>query len=120
MKKLFYIGLVGLGVFEILNVYFIMPMPGSQKTDSINIAYFLYSYRWVFRIVFILLILAGSLSVFATKRKWVPIIAVIPVVIVVYFFNFKMTADHMFLQPQTLVFHFRSDNTLSDSSLVVA
>ena len=41
MKKLFYIGLIGLGLFEILKVYFIMPMPGSQQMESIDIAYFL-------------------------------------------------------------------------------
>jgi len=120
MKKLFYIGLICLGLFEILNVYFIMPMPGSQKMHSIDIAYFLYSYRWVFRTVFALFILTGSFSVINTKRKWIPAVAVIPVLVIIYLFNFKMTADHMFLQPQGLVFHFRSDNTLTDSSLVIA
>ena len=120
MKNFFYIGLIGLGLFEILNVYFIMPMPGSQKMESIDIAYFLYSYRWVFRAVFALFILTGSFSAIKTKRKWIPVAAVIPVVVVIYFFNFKMTADHMFLQPHELVFHFRSDNTLIDSSLVIA
>jgi len=120
MKKLFYIGLICLGLFEILNVYFIMPMPGSQKMGSIDVAYFLYSYRWVFRAVFALFILAGSLSAAKTKRKWIPVVAAIPVLIIIYLFNFKMTADHMFLQPQGPVFHFRSDNTLTDSSLVIA
>ncbi len=120
MKKLFYIGLLGLGLFEIMNVYFIMPMPGSQRMESIDLAYFLYSYRWVFRVIFILLILAGSISAFKTKRVWIPIIATLPVIAIVYFFNFQMTADHMFLQPATLVFQSRAGNTLSDSSLVVA
>jgi len=39
MKKLFYFGLLGLGLFEILNVYFIMPMPGSQQMNSIDVAF---------------------------------------------------------------------------------
>jgi len=120
MKKLFYIGLISLGLFEILNVYFIMPMPGSQRMESIDTAYFLYSYRWVFRTVFALFILTGSFSVAKTKRKWIPAAAVIPVLVIIYLFNFRMTADHMFVQPQELVFHFRSDNTLTDSSLVIA
>ena len=42
MKKIFYIGVLGFGLFEILNVYFIMPMPGSQQMNSIDLAYFLH------------------------------------------------------------------------------
>lgn len=119
MKKLFYFGLLGLGLFEILNVYFIMPMPGSQRMNSIDIAYFLYSYRWFFRIVFGLMIIAGSVSAFSGRKKWIPAILVLPVVAIIYMFNFEMTADHMFLQPETLEFKSRTENALSDSSIVV-
>ena len=38
MKKLFYAGLAGLVVFEILKVYFIMPLPGSQGIESLEAA----------------------------------------------------------------------------------
>lgn len=120
MKRLFYIGLTLLGLFEILNVYFIMPMPGSQQMDSIDIAYFFYSYRWFFRATLGLMILAGSLSAFNTKRRWIPFTAIIPVLLIIYVFNFKMTADHMFLQPEALEFHSRGENTLVESSLVIA
>jgi hypothetical protein len=120
MKKLFYIGLLGLALFEILNVYFITPMPGSQQFNTIDIAYFLYIYRWFFRIVLGLMIVAGSVSAFSIKRKWIPLVALLPVLALAYLFNFQMTADHMFLQPQTLVFKSRAENTLTDSSLVVA
>src|SRR5215203_6215708 len=104
MKKYFWFGLIGLLLFEILNVYFIMPMPGSQQMNSIDIAYFLYTHRWAFRIGFAAMILAGSISAFRTKKKWIPVIALIPILMIIYMFNFKMTADHMFLQPQTLMF----------------
>lgn len=120
MKKLFYIGLAGLAVYEILNVYFIMPMPGSQQMNTIDLAYFLYIYRWFFRVFFVLLILAGSVSAFGAKKKWVPILATAPVVFIVYAFNFQMTADKMFLQPESLVFKSRAENNLTDSSLVLA
>lgn len=88
--------------------------------DTIGIAYFLYIYRWVFRIAFVLVILAGSFSAFSVKKKWVPLVALLPVAVVVYVFNFRMTADHMFLQPGTLVFKPKAENTLTDSSLVIA
>ena len=57
---LFYTGLAGLTLFEILNVYFIMPFPGSQEIDSLNGAYFLYTHRWIFRAFFGILAVAGS------------------------------------------------------------
>jgi len=120
MKKLFYFGLIALALFEVANVYFIMPMPGSQRMNSIGLAYFLYSYRWWFRILFSLMILVGGLDAFSTRRKWLPAIAIIPVILVVYNFNFKMTADRMFIQPGNLVFKVQTENTLTDSSLVVS
>jgi hypothetical protein len=120
MKKLFYIGLAGLALFEILNVYFIMPMPGSQQMNSIDLAYFLYSNRWLFRIGFLAIIIAGIFSAFNVRRKWIPALALLPVAFIAYIFNFQMTADHMFLKPQTLVFKSRAENPLSDSSIVVA
>lgn len=119
MKRLYYIGLLALGLFEIANVYFIMPMPGSQQLDSINVAYFLYAYRWFFRIAFGLMILFGARNAFATRRRWLPVLAAIPVIVVAYFFNFRMTADHMFLQPVHVLFQSKSETVLSDSALVI-
>lgn len=119
MKNVFYAGLILLGLSEILNVYFIMPMPGSQQMNSVDLAYFLYSYRWFFRIAAVILILIGSVSAFKVKRKWIPALPLLVVAAIVYTFNFRMTADHMFLQPETLVFKTRAETTLNDSSIVV-
>ncbi len=120
MKKLFYFGLLLLALFEVANVYFIMPMPGSQRMNSIGLAYFLYSYRWWFRILFIAMIAIGSKEAFSIRWKWVPIVAILPVIAIVYMFNFRMVADHMFLEPENLVFKSKTENTLTDSSLVVS
>ncbi|MBT1703314.1 DUF3179 domain-containing (seleno)protein [Chryseosolibacter indicus] len=119
MKKAFYIGILLLALFEIVNVYFIMPMPRSQQINSIDLAYFLYSYRWIFRGIFGILILLGLYPVLTSRRPWLPLIAAMPVAIIVYMFNFKMTADRMFLPPEQLLFKSRGENTLSDSSVVV-
>ena len=88
MKKLFYIGLIGLGMFEILKVYFIMPMPGSQQIDIVDIAYFLHTYRWFLRIVFGIMVLGGSAKAFQVRRCWIPALSIIPVIVIIYFFNF--------------------------------
>jgi hypothetical protein len=68
MKKIFYIGILGFILFEIANVYFIMPMPGSQEMNSIDVAYFLYGWRWLFRGLFLGMIILGLKSVFRTSK----------------------------------------------------
>lgn len=69
MKVIFWIGIIGLLLFEIANVYFIMPMPGSQKMNSIDIAYFLYTWRWIFRCLSGIMIVAGLFKS-KWKQKW--------------------------------------------------
>lgn len=98
MKKIFYTGLTGLLLFEIANVYFIMPMPGSQRMNSIQLAYFLYEWRWGFRIFFAALMLYGLIKA-AWKWKWTLAFPLLLPGAVIYMVNFKMAADAMFRQP---------------------
>ena len=100
MKKYFYFGLLGLLLFEIANVYFIMPMPGSQRMNSIDAAYFLYLWRWPFRILFAGILLYGIYKP-EWKRKWWPVSLLVIVAAITCFINFQMAADHMFYQPQS-------------------
>ncbi|MEI9806431.1 MAG: DUF3179 domain-containing (seleno)protein [Bacteroidota bacterium] len=118
MKKLFWLGLLGLFLFEIANVYFIMPMPGSQQMNSIDTAYFLYKWRWVFRIVFGLMIIAGLFRS-NWKRKWLLIIPCGVVAAVIYMTNFKMAADHMFYQPEKKLLATAGNNKVDSGRLVI-
>jgi hypothetical protein len=43
MKKLFFLGITLLVLFEVANVYFITPLPYSQRMRSIDVAYALHS-----------------------------------------------------------------------------
>ncbi|MEJ7645785.1 MAG: DUF3179 domain-containing (seleno)protein [Chryseolinea sp.] len=119
MKKFFYVGVVALIVYEILKVYFIMPMPGSQEMNSLDVAYILHTYRWSFRIVLGLFFILGLPAAFRVKRKWIPALFILLFLFVVYTFNFKMLADKMFRQPEKLSFKSRSENVLTDSSIVM-
>ena len=111
MKKIFYTGAICLALFEVLNVYFIMPMPGSQRMNSLDLAYFLFSYRWMFRVAFGLFIAIGALGTFkATKYKWIPAIVLILPIVTIYFFNFEMSADAMFKQPDNLSLKLKAEN----------
>ena len=117
MKKLFYAVVIGLILFEMVNVYFIMPMPGSQNMESIGLAYFLYRFRWAFRIGL------GALAAFSflkTKwqRRWIPLSILVIFAAVAYVFNFQMAADAMFL-PQTQVITKPSAESKVDSDRLV-
>ena len=118
MKKIFYIGLIGLLLFEILNVYLIMPMPGSQRMNSIDVAYFLYKWRWIFRSLFALLLLIG---LFGTnwKQKWTVAIPLAILAIVIYMANFNMAADHMFYKPENILMATADSNKVDSNRLVI-
>lgn len=118
MKKLFYLGLIGLLLFEISNVYFIMPMPGSQQFNSLPLAYFLYSFRWLFRVAF-----ASSLALGLMRSKWNNKLSVaIPLIVLaalLYVVNFVMAADGMFKQPKTIALLDAKSNKVDTNRLVI-
>ena len=118
MKKLFWFGLTGLFLFEIANVYFIMPMPGSQQMNSIDLAYFFYKWRWIFRGLFAAMIIIGLLRSH-WKRKWLLIFPIAIVGIVVYMANFVMAADHMFYQPEKVLMVHAAENKIDSNRLVI-
>jgi Protein of unknown function (DUF3179) len=118
MKKYFWLGFLGLFLFEIANVYFIMPMPGSQRMNSINIAYFLYKWRWVFRGIFLLMIIVGLFKS-NWKRKWVPVLPLLLLAAVGYMANFKMAADALFKQPKQKLLTSADNNKVDLNRLVL-
>lgn len=121
MKALFYLGIVGLILFEIANVYFIMPLPGSQRIRSIDLAYWLYTWRWAFRIGFGLLALAGVVAAWRAKgwRKWLVPGLIVLVGVAAYATNYEMAADTMFYQPETIAFKPARQNKVDLRRLVV-
>lgn len=118
MKKLFYIGIIGLILFEIANVYFIMPMPGSQRMRIIEVAYFLYSYRWAFRIIFAFAILLGFKQTFQSNR-WLTLGSLAVLIGAIFTFNFQMAADHMFYQPTRVMMQTSKTNRIKQEKLVL-
>jgi hypothetical protein len=120
-KTIFYLGAVGLIAFEAANVYFIMPMPGSQRLPSVGLAYFLFTWRWAFRALFGAMMIAAARPAFSVAgwRKVVPALAVIVVAAVAYMTNFVMAADAMFKQPDVLTMAPVSQNQVDTARLVV-
>lgn len=119
MKKLFYFGIIGIILYEIAKVYFIMPMPGSQRMNSIDAAYFLHTWRWALRTLFWAMIIAGGFSVFKGKMKWLPAILLLVAAGIGYATNFEMAADTMFYQPSQVIQHNAATNKVDMDRLVI-
>jgi hypothetical protein len=120
MKKIFWSGFIGLFLFEVANVYFIMPMPGSQQMNSIDLAYFLYKWRWIFRALFGLMIVIGLMrATWHRKWKWALIFPLAILGIAIYMTNFVMAADHMFYQPRKVLMANATENKVDTARLVI-
>ena len=121
MKRLFYAGISLLVLFELANVYFIMPMPGSQRMASIDLAYRLYSCRWLFRAIFVVMIVAGAASAWRApgRQKFAAPVALMLAAIIVYVLNFQMSADHMFVAPASVTMLPADRNKVDTARLVV-
>lgn len=111
MKKglLYGIGILGavlLFSVEIGSIYYIMPFPGSQREESVDLAYFLHHHIAYFRIAGFLLALFPAIVLVRhgslTLRTIVITIAVV-YAMVFYQVRYKMRADEMFLQPRQVV-----------------
>lgn len=121
MRFAFLAGLLLLGLFEVANVFFIMPMPGSQRMRSLDAAYLLYSARWVVRAVAIGLMIAGARQVWGAGwiRRTAALVGVLAVGAVTYAFNFVLSADAMFRMPTRMVMAPLSENHVAYDRLVV-
>ena len=104
-KTIVYIGISLFIIFELLRVYLIMPLPGSQQMNSINLAYWLGKNQQIIRIVGWLIISRPLIEIFrnsTTKNKIFVTLLLIVYGAVAFLFNFKMEADKMFYQPQVV------------------
>jgi hypothetical protein len=121
MRKLFVAGVIGLILVEIANVYFIMPMPGSQRMRSVDTAYALYRWRWALRLILGLVIVAGAVPLWRSlgRRRWLIPAALATTAAVAYVVNFRMAADQMFRQPNVLNMRPAAGNVVAGDRLVV-
>ncbi|MDI1324609.1 MAG: DUF3179 domain-containing (seleno)protein [Algoriphagus sp.] len=120
MKKIFFTGILGLCLFEFFKVYLIMPFPGSQVWNTLDLAYFLHQFRFFFRGIFWLMILAGLFSAWKIIPKWLTIASLSAALGLTYLFNFRMAADVLFKEPKQLSFLDRESFKENDSLLVIA
>jgi len=119
---LFSVGLILLIGIEIGKVFFIMPFPGSQRSETIEIAYFLHTYINYFRIVGVLLIAFPAYQLIRQPKlrvKSVVIALLVFWLVVTFMFNFRLKADTMFYQPQSKILASVQDNKIPSKQLIL-
>ncbi len=124
MKRtlLLIIALLFLFAAEILRVYFIMPFPGSQRNNTIQIAYFLNNNIWWLRLVGLLVLLPLLWFVLRNGKWWKKILLSFFVFLyaaVFYLFNYKFLADKMFYQPKNKMLVTVSGSKIDSTKLVI-
>ncbi len=115
-------GLIILFAAEVLRVYFIMPFPGSQRSESIQAAYFINNYIWLFRGLGFIMIIPPVLYIYRNSRWWKKILVSVFVLLyfgVFYLFNFKFLADKMFYQPENKILATAAANKVDLNKLVL-
>lgn len=107
---------------EILRVYFVMPFPGSQVSDTVSYAYWLdQSIIWI-RILSLFLICFALVIAFKNGRIWEKIflsLTLISYTILFFFFNFRLQAQNIFRQPVNKSFTVAAHSEMEKSKLII-
>ena len=107
---------------EILRVYFIMPFPGSQRANTIDIAYFIGKYIWWFRLIGFVLLVPLAWHALKNARLWKKIVLTFFIFLyagVFYLVNFMFLADKMFYQPKNKILVPVAASKVDSSKLVI-
>lgn len=121
-RIIFFLALLFLSAVEILRVFFIMPFPGSQRSETIALAYFIDTNILWFRLVGFVLIVATIIPIWKNSERIMKAAAIFALLVwltISYLFNFKFLAEKMFYQPTTTIFASASDNKILGRQLVI-
>jgi hypothetical protein len=121
-RLLLVLGFLLLLFTEILRVYFIMPFPGSQQANTIDLAYFIENQKWLFRIIGVCMVLFAAYQLFGGWKTIFKVLFFLVVIfygLIFFFFNFKFEADKMFYQPGYKTYSGKTGNKIDSSKLVI-
>jgi len=106
---------------EIFRIYLVMPLPGSQVNETVDIAYWLErNINWI-RVVILLLSSFALIRILQNGKNWEKFsfaLLLSGYIIVFLVLNFRMAADHKFHQPTTKLF-IPASNSIDKSKLVI-
>src|SRR5215203_596630 len=121
LARIFYAALALLVVFEVARVYFIMPLPGSQRMRSIDVAYALHTWRWPLRALVAALLILGARAAWrgGRLRRIVMPLSLALAGTAAYGSNVTMSADRIFVAPDSLDMQPPERNVVEAARLVV-
>lgn len=121
MKRLFLLAVLGLVVFEFAKVYFVMPLPYSQRVRSIDVAFALHTWRWPVRALLGATLLFAFLPSWRVQgwRRWITPLGLLIVGATAYVTNVVMAADHVFRLPSRVTIAAPGVNAVAQNRLVV-
>ena len=106
---------------EIFRIYLVMPLPGSQVNETVDIAYWLEKHITWIRVVILLLSSVALIRILQNGKTWEKFsfaLLLSGYIIVFLVLNFRMAADHKFHQPTTKLF-IPASNSIDKSKLVI-
>jgi len=116
------VGLILLFTAEILRAYLIMPLPGSQVSNTIALAFWMANNIIWIRILALVLIFFPVLNTLKKGNIWKKIslsLTLVFYVIIFFFFNYHFEADKMFSQPKQKRFATTANDTTNRDKLVI-
>src|SRR5262249_16929298 len=121
LRPAFALGVLALALFELACSWFVMPMPGSQRLATVELAYSFYQWRWWVRGACVFLVLVGLRDAWRGGPRWGvgAALGLVAAAAVTGTANFLMAADQMFLQPLALVVAPADKNKVPPERLVV-
>lgn len=121
-RLLLFLGIILLFATEILRVYFIMPFPGSQHSNTIDLAYFIHQNRIYLRLLGLLLAIYPLYTYLVKGKTWSKVLlsgVLALYAVIFFFFNFRFEADKMFYQPGNVRFADAATNKIPLDKLVI-
>ena len=87
---------------EIFRVYLVMPYPGSQRSETVDIAYWINTHIGWIRILILAVTSIALIRVFKEGKIWEKVslsLALLGYIVVFALFNYRLEADKIFHQP---------------------
>jgi len=106
---------------EVFRVYLVMPFPGSQVSETVDVAYWLERNMMWIRILILLLGCIALTRTLKTGKTWEKIslsLALLGYLAMFVVLNFRMAADHKFHKPTSKSFSLAREN-IDKSKLVI-
>lgn len=119
---LFIVGIAILLGAEFLKLYYIMPFPGSQEDETIQTAYMLHNYIWLFRILGLAVVAWPAYTFLKSGKVWVtwPTALMLAFwLFIAYVTTFKLRADKMFVEPSIKTLATAEENKVPEKNLVI-